>query len=204
MKREMQTRILMALLGVAICGFSVGLFQASVFGMDPFQCLVHGIYNVVPIRFGTLYMCVNLVLILLIFVLDRHYIGIATLMNIFVLGYIVDGTAVLLDAVLPQRSFGVRVALLLVGIVILCFSSSLYYTADLGVSAYDAVALILTDKKVAKFQVCRIGCDLLCVVGGFLLHAVIGVGTLVTAFFMGPLIAWFNVHFSQPFLKKHS
>lgn len=202
--KEKRTRVIMALTGVTICGFSVGLFQASAFGMDPFQCFVHGLFNRISINFGTLYMCVNLLLLLLIFLTDRHYIGIATLMNIFLLGYIVDFTARGLDILLPQKTLGVRVLLLAAGILILCFSSSLYYTADLGVSAYDAIALILTDKKIARFAICRVGCDLFCVLCGFLLKAVIGIGTVITAFFMGPLIEWFNVHFSRPFLEKHS
>ena len=31
-----------------------------------------------------------------------------------------------------------------------------------------------------------------------LIGGVIGVGTIITAFFMGPLISWFNVHLSEP------
>jgi uncharacterized membrane protein YczE len=33
------------------------------------------------------------------------------------------------------------------------------------------------------------------------LAGMIGVGTIITAFFMGPLIDYFNVHVAQPFLN---
>ena len=137
---------------------------------------------------------------LLIFILNKHYIGIATFINIFGTGYMVELSLYLLGKVIQTPSLMMRIVLLLVGIVIICFASSLYYTADLGVSTYDAIALILRDKKVAKFQYCRIATDLICVLIGYFLGAIIGIGTLITAFFMGPLIEFFNVHISQPLL----
>lgn len=203
---EKGIRIFMAILGVTICGISVGLFKLSLFGTDPFQCFVAGIYNLTgdkfSVSFGTLYMCLNLLMLIIIFILDKHYIGIATFINIFLLGYLVDFTIAILTPVFGNAGLLTRIILLVLGIVIMCFASSLYFTANLGVSTYDAVALIMTDKKIGKFQYCRIGADLFCVIIGFVLKAAIGVGTLVTAFFMGPLIEWFNVHFSRPFLEK--
>lgn len=193
-------RIFMAIIGVCLCGFSVGLFKMSLFGTDPFQCFVNGIWNVFQISFGTLYTMINVIMLICIFWLDRHYIGIATFINIFGLGYIVQYTTELLGRYFVNSGITLRIVLLLTGIIIMCFSSSLYYTADLGVSTYDAIALILSDKKIAKFRYCRIGADLICVLIGVALHAVVGAGTIVTAFFMGPLIEFFNVHISIPFL----
>ena len=103
---------------------------------------------------------------------------------------------------------------LAVAIVIMCFGSSFYMTASLGVSTYDAVAIVLAYKwKVGKFQYCRIATDLICVVFGILIYLtgggkineipmIAGVGTVITAFFMGPLIEFFNVKAARPMLKK--
>lgn len=193
-------RIFMAVFGVCLSGFSVGLFKMAMFGTDPFQCFANGIWNVVNISFGTLYTIINLLMLICIFFLDKHYIGIATFINIFGVGYIVQFTTEFLSRYFADADLTVRIILLVVGIVILCFAASMYYTADLGVSTYDAVALIMAEKKVAKFQYCRIGTDLICVLIGVLLHAVVGIGTVVTAFFMGPLIEVFNVHIARPFL----
>ncbi len=102
----------------------------------------------------------------------------------------------------------------MVGVVIICFGSAFYMTADLGVSTYDAVALIICNTwKKGKFQYVRIATDLVCVILGavlFLLSggefsgipAIVGVGTIITAFFMGPLIEFFNVHIARPILAK--
>jgi uncharacterized membrane protein YczE len=33
------------------------------------------------------------------------------------------------------------------------------------------------------------------------LATMVGIGTIITAFFMGPLIEFFNIHVAQPFLN---
>ena len=107
-----------------------------------------------------------------------------------------------------------RVICLVIGIVVMCFGSALYMTADLGVSTYDAVAIALAGKwKIAPFQYCRISTDLVCVLSGVIIFligggtfgaipTIAGVGTIITAFFMGPLIELFNVKFARPLLNK--
>lgn len=193
----------MAVLGVLTCGLSVGLFKASVFGVDPFQCLMAGLDVMIPIGFGTLYVIINALLLVVIFFLDKRYIGIATAVNLFLLGYVVEFSSWVLAVLFGTPSFLLRLVFITVGVVVICFGSAVYFTADLGVSTYDAVSLILADKKMAKFPICRIGCDLICVLAGFLMGAIPGVGTLITAFFMGPLISFFRIKVSEPWLAKY-
>lgn len=207
-------RILMSLSGVIICAISVGIFKIAALGVDPFQSLMSGLDKLIPIPFGTLYVIVNLLLLTFSLVVDRHNIGIATFINLFLLGYITQFTYEFLQTVIVNPSMAVRVLCLLIGIVIICFGSALYMTADLGVSTYDAVAIVLSGKwKLAKFQYCRIGTDLVCVIAGTVIFligggtiaqipTIVGVGTIVTAFFMGPLIEFFNVKIARPLLKK--
>ena len=196
---EKYRRILMTVLGVLIAGFSVGMFNFSAFGMDPFQVLAHGISKHLPLGFGTFYMILNLVMLIFIFFIDRHKIGLGTVINIFLLGYVVEFSSWLFTTWIPEPTVELKILFLIIGIAVICFGSSLYYIGDLGVSTYDAVALILSEKKVARFQFCRIGSDLICTALGYFLGATVGIGTLITAFFMGPLIAVFNRKISIPF-----
>ena len=200
--KRLKKRIFMAFIGVLVSGLSVGLFRNSAFGTDPFQVMVNGISNKITfIDFGTLYMIINLLMLLIIFILNRHHIGISTFINIFLLGYVVQFSDDVVKGIVGEHpSMAVRIALMITAIIILCFASAMYFTADLGVSTYDAVALILEERKVGKFRILRIITDIICVVTGFLMGAIVGVGTVVTAFFMGPLIDIFNVHVARPFL----
>ncbi len=207
-------RIGMSLFGVIICAISVGIFKIAALGVDPFQSLMSGLDALIPIPFGTLYVIVNVVLLLFALIFDRHYIGIATFINLFLLGYITQFTFAFLQTVIVAPSLLFRACCLLVGIVIICFGSAFYMTADLGVSTYDAVALIISNTwKKGKFQYVRICTDIVCVAAGvgiFLIAGgkpsaiptIAGIGTIITAFFMGPLIAFFNEKVAKPFLNK--
>ena len=205
-------RILMSALGVAICGISVGMFKHAFLGVDPFQSLMSGLDSVIPIRFGTLYVIVNLLLLAFALIFDLHKIGLATLINLFLLGYIAEFSQGCVRAILPAPSLVARILLLTVAIVIMCVASAFYFTADLGVSTYDAVALVWSERqRRIPFSICRIITDLVCVIsgtvlcllGGYSLLEVtgeVGIGTIITAFFMGPLIDFFNRTLAGPFL----
>lgn len=206
-------RIVMSLAGVIICAVSVGIFKLAALGVDPFQSLMSGLDSLIPIKFGTLYVIVNVVLLAFSLIFDRSRIGIATFINLFLLGYITQFTYGFLQSIVPEPSMIVRITCLIVGIVIICFGSSLYMTADLGVSTYDAVAIVMSAKwKWGKFKYIRIITDLVCVVIGCVLFVlagnsigkiptIAGVGTIITAFFMGPLIDLFNEKIAKPLLK---
>ena len=101
-------RIVLAVVGMAIAGIAVGFFKRAFFGVDPFQCFCNGMNQVVPIGFGTLYMLINAVLLVIDFFLDRHYIGISTFINLFLVGYAAEFSENMLarwfgDLALPGR-----------------------------------------------------------------------------------------------------
>ena len=205
-------RIAMSLAGVIICAVSVGIFKLAALGVDPFQSLMSGLDALIPIEFGTLYVIVNVVLLLFSLIADRSRIGIATFINLFLLGYITQFSYAFLQGILPDPSLPVRIACLVIGIVIICFGSALYMTADLGVSTYDAVAIVMSSKwHWGKFKYIRIITDLVCIAAGCTLFVlagnalgkiptIAGAGTIITAFFMGPLIDFFNVKIARPLL----
>lgn len=210
----MKKRILMSVIGVLACAISVGFFKLAAFGVDPFQSFMSGMDQLIPIEFGTLYVIVNACLLLFALIFDRHYIGIATFVNLFLLGYVVQFTYETLQVIFAAPSMTVRIISFVFGFVTLCFSSSIYMTADLGVSTYDALAIIMANTwKLGKFKYIRICTDVVCVVVGIamfligggaasLIPTFVGVGTILTAFFMGPLIDFFNRKFAIPFLNR--
>ena len=197
-------RILMAFTGVIITGMSVGMFQAASLGTDPFTSFTTGLCNLTGLSFGLFYSILCACMLIFVFVVDKRYIGLATIFNLFGNGFVADITRNFIERIVVNPSFLFRVVLLILGVVIMCFAASLYFTADLGVSAYDAVSKIMADKKIAQFRFCRIITDVTCVIVGFVLKASVGIGTIITALFMGPLIQWFNVNFSELLLYKRN
>jgi len=204
----------MCILGVVIAAISVGLFKRAAYGVDPFQTFMAGLDALIPISFGTLYVIANVVLLLFSLIFDRHFIGLGTFINLFLTGYIADYSHKLLLYLFPDLGLVGRGVSLIIGIVIMCLASAIYFTADMGVSTYDAVALIISGTwKVWQFKFVRITTDLVCVIIGVILFVtagnsfklvptIAGIGTIVTAFFMGPLIDFFNRKVAIPMLNK--
>lgn len=52
MDKKMVKRIGMSLVGVIICAISVGIFKIAAFGVDPFQTLMSGLDQLIPIDFA--------------------------------------------------------------------------------------------------------------------------------------------------------
>ncbi len=201
-------RSIVTVIGVLLCSFSIAMFMHSGFGLDPFQCASQGIYRAFTgkVSYGTFYMIWSIVLLVCDFFLDRSQLGIATFANLFLTGYIVDASSLLLKQLFPAPGIAVRIALLLVGILFVCAGASLYFTSHQGVSVYDAFANGLYGRKVSiagkrvPFRYIRIFTDVICVLIGLLFGLMPGIGTLIAAFFMGPLIDWFCVHLANPIL----
>ena len=209
---NMKKRIIMCISGVMICGIAVGFFKHAALGVDPFQSFMSGLDAIIPIDFGTLYVFANVALLLFSLFADRHYIGLATMINLFFLGYVAQYSLELLQSLFPELSLIGRILFFTIGILLSCFSASLYFVADLGVSTYDAIALIITETwKIGKFKYVRMITDFTCVAIGITLYflatksfaglpAIVGIGTIITAFFMGPLIDVFSEKISKPLL----
>ncbi|MBO4889210.1 MAG: hypothetical protein J5589_12995 [Firmicutes bacterium] len=202
----------MTVFGVSICGLSVGLFSYSDLGLDPFQVFAHGTWKLLPFfSFGTYYLLLNAVFLAVIFVVDHRKIGLGTVINLLLVGYMADfAEACLIRWLGPSvdHALWFRVIVLAVGVVIMCLSAALYFTADMGVSTYDSIAIVLDEKKLiiikrraVPFKYIRIGTDLICVIIGGLLGATVGIGTLIAAFFMGPLISFFKKTVAEPILR---
>ena len=198
MKNEKIRRILMTVCGITLNGIAVGMFNFSDFGMDPFQVFAHGVWNLTSIGFGTFYMILNLILLAAMFFMDRAKIGLGTFINLFLLGYVAEFSGWVWDTLFPHPGLALKCVFLVAGVLLVSLAAALYFTADLGVSTYDVIALYLDAHTRFQFQYLRITTDVICVVIGFFLHATVGIGTVITAFFMGPVIAFFRRHVSEP------
>ncbi len=199
---ERNFRILMVFVGMTLTGICVGIFQFLVLGLDPFTSFVTAFVNIFGVRFSITYMAVICVMLVIVFLLQKKYIGITTFLNLFLIGIMADITRAIMEYLITSPSMTFRIILMIINVVALSFAASLYFTANLGVSAYDAIALMAAnDYKITQFRFCRIATDLICVATGFTFGADIGVGTIITAFCMGPIIQFFNENFSEPLLN---
>ena len=195
---EFKKRLIMCISGVFLSGVAAGIFGFTAFGMDPFQVFAHGLWGLTPLSYGTFYVILNGILLAFMFFFNRRMIGLGTIINLFLLGYVVEYTDLILGRVFPSPSVLLRIVLMIFALVLSSLAASLYFVAEMGVSAYDWIALTITEKKRWAFRVVRIATDFICVLTGGLLGATVGIGTVLTAFCMGPIIQFFNENVSMP------
>ena len=87
-----------------------------------------------------------------------------------------------------------------VGILVLSLASSLYQTSDVGIAPYDALSITISRKTGWQYFWCRILTDGTCVLIAWLLGGIVGIGTLVCAFGLGPFVQFFSHHIARPLI----
>lgn len=203
----LKRRVIGIFVAHVIMGLAINLLRISLFGNDPFSCMQLGFSKFFNASYGTCVIIFNLIAIVPIFIIARRYIQFGTLVNMFLVGPIVDGWYALTLFIYPDVayiSFATRVALLIIGVIICCYGCSMYMVTNLGQGPYDALGWIIEEvsKKKIPFKYARIGIDTVATTTGFVLGSIVGAGTLIMALGTGPLVTFFNDYINRPLIYK--
>ena len=192
-RRELAVRVALLLAGLCIAHLGVTLFLQSDLGSDPFNVFVQGLFRGIPwpplmeMTHGRTHLLVSLVILLVLLAVDRSYVGIGTVLCMALGGPIIDVYTLWLSPVIHGGlPLPLRLALLVAGCVILAFGMTIVIRSQAGTGPNDLVAVVLSDKSGKPFGPVRIGVDLAFVLIGFVLGGVVGVGTIICAFLVGP------------------
>ena len=98
-------------------------------------------------------------------------------------------------------------SVMVIGVIICSLGVSMYQRPDVGVSPYDSLSLIM-DKKLPKISYfwCRMSNDVICALVAYFAGGLVGIGTVIAAFGLGPIVHFFNIYVTDKLLKteKHS
>lgn len=188
-------RLTQLLAGLTLYGLSVALMIRAGLGLGPWSVFHQGLAGHVGVSIGLL---VNIVgaLLLLVWIPLRQKPGIGTIANVLTIGTATDLGLFVLPEIhgLALQSAGLVAAVGLTGL-----ASALYIGAGLGPGPRDGLMtgiVRLTGWPVGRV---RTGLELLVLLAGWLLGGVVGVGTLLFAFGIGPLVqAWLPAFTVRP------
>ena len=190
---EMAVRVVLLLIGLWIAHLGVTLFLQTNLGSDPFNVFVQGLFRAIPwpewagMTHGRVHLLVSLLIMVVLLVVDRSYVGIGTVLCMALGGPIIDVYTLWLAPFLNETlPLAVRVPMLAVGCVILAFGMTIVIRSQAGTGPNDLVAVVLSDKSGKPFGPVRIGVDLTFALVGFALGGVVGIGTIICAFLVGP------------------
>lgn len=177
-------QLFFALVGTFIAAIGIRLIVVSGLGADAISTLVLGILQHVPLKFGTISMLFNGIILVMIFFYDRKMIGVGSIINSFGIGFCLN----LLDwmGILHTIPGGTNYLAIITGSIVFGIGTGIYLLADSGSGAYESLMILLKRVMRSSVKVARIVLDAAFFLTGFLLGGHIGLGTLIVLLLMGP------------------
>lgn len=185
MPRDRAVRRLVQLyLGLVLYGVSMALMIRSTLGLDPWDVFHQGVAERVGLSFGTVTILVG-ALVLVLWIPLRQRPGIGTLSNVVVIGLAVDAALAVLGT---PGSLILRIPMLIAGIGLNAVATGAYIGAGLGPGPRDGLMTGLVRRKGWSVRVVRTSIEVTVLVVGWLLGGTVGIGTVLYAIFIGPLV----------------
>ena len=192
--KEYIARLVILFIGLTIAHLGVTLFLLSDMGADPFNVLIQGLHSAVvragaeKVTHGMVHIAVSFIIIIVLLITDRSYIKAGTVVCMSCGGPIIDIFTKLLTGLdISARHLPVKVAVLVLGCVILAFGMTIVIRSEAGTGPNDLVSVVISDKSGKRFGIIRMVVDCAFVASGFALGGKAGAGTVICAFLVGPV-----------------
>lgn len=172
-----------ALLGMAGLGLGIALTVRAELGLGPWDVLHQGIAERTGVGIGVAGILAGVVVLLVAVPLGAK-VGVATLVNVVFVGLVIDGAL----AVLPEvHLIPLRVVLLAVGVASGGLGTALYLVPRLGAGPRDGLMTALAARG-PSVRLVRTGIELTALALGVILGGTVGIGTVVWALAVGPVV----------------
>lgn len=192
-RRDFLERLLQLIVGLFLYGVALGLMIRGGIGVAPWDVLSLGIAGSTGLGYG-LVTNLTAVVVLLLWIPLRQRVGLGTIVNALLIGPSAD---LALAVIPPVPSLWVGAPLFVLGLVLLAFATGLYIAADFGPGPRDGLMTGLVRTTGWRVWIVRTLIEGSVLLIGFLLGGPVGVGTVIFAFGVGPLIDWFLPRISR-------
>ena len=183
----MARRLVQLYIGLVLYGGSMALLIRAALGLDPWDVFTQGLTRHLPLSFGVMTMAIGAA-VLLLWIPLRQWPGFGTVSNVFVIGLAVNEALALLP---PLHGLPLRIASMVGGVVLNGVAGGLYIGARLGPGPRDGLMTGLCRRTGYSVRVVRTSIEVTVLVVGVVLGGGIGVGTVVYALAIGPLVQFF-------------
>jgi uncharacterized membrane protein YczE len=177
-------RLAQLTVGLVLYGVTLAMLIRGTLGNASWDVLHQGMAEHLPISIGTAVIVMSLV-VLLFWIPLRELPGLGTVANSFAVGLTADLTLSLLDA--PEALWE-RSLLMVGGIVLNALATALYIGSQFGPGPRDGLMTGLHRRTGVSIRTVRTGLEVGVVAIGWLLGGVVGIGTVLYALAIGPLV----------------
>ena len=187
----MPRRVIQLLAGLFLYGAGCALTIEAGLGVDPWTVFAEGLSIHTGIGIGWITNILGF-FVLLLWIALRQKPGVGTIANILLVGTSMQATLWLVP---PAAGLLSQIALLLGGILLVALASGLYIGARFGPGPRDGLMTGMNSRLGWPIWLCRALVELTVLLIGWLLGGTVGIGTVLFALLIGPL-----VHVALPLL----
>jgi uncharacterized membrane protein YczE len=180
--RGVRLRLVQLYAGLLLYGVSSSLLVLAGLGLDPWDVFHQGLSRTFGLAIGTWAIIVGVV-VLLLWIPLRQRPGIGTLSNVVLVGLTMNAV---LGHVHAPHPLGVRIALLVCGVLLNGVATGMYIGAGFGPGPRDGLMTGLAARG-HSIRLVRTSIEVTVLATGWLLGGTVGVGTVVYALAIGPL-----------------
>jgi uncharacterized membrane protein YczE len=177
-------RLSQLVVGLVLYGLTLAMIIRAKLGNAPWDVLHQGMARHLPMTIGTAVIVMSLV-VLLAWIPLKEVPGVGTILNSVLVGVSADVFLGLIDT---PASTGAQIALLLGGVLLNGVATALYIGSQFGPGPRDGLMTGLHRRTGVSIQLVRGGLEVSVVVAGWMLGGVVGIGTVVYAVAIGPLV----------------
>ncbi len=191
--------------GLLISSFGTALFYQAGLGSGAMATFSDGLHKLMNISYGAANMTANIAFLILLFVCDRKMINVGTVLCVFLIGIFVDmGTLLLTPFSIASMPVWFRFLCMLLSCVMMGGGLGLYVAVDRGFGALEGLVKYVCKKGKISFDKVKIIQDFLLIGIGIMLHAEWGIGTVISAILIGPIMRVSIEYFQLVLYKKQN
>jgi len=184
LSRAVLIRIPGLLAGLVVFGFGIALMAQANVGLGPWEALHQGVQFRTGIPMGTVSILLGVPILALWWPLGERP-GLGTLLNVLLIGTATNVGNALIPA---QTVPAFQLAQMAAGVVVIGLGSGIYLSADLGPGPRDGLMVGIHHRFGWSIRRSRTVIEISALVVGWALGGTIGIGTVVFAFGIGPVV----------------
>ncbi|HLR74598.1 MAG TPA: YitT family protein [Virgibacillus sp.] len=199
MKKGIGLRWFFFFIGLMVLGLGVALtVKGQRFGVGSWDVLHIGLFKQLGLSIGLWSIIMGIIIITIASIGLRQFPKIGTFVNMISVGLFID----FFNWLIPQpNTILIQFIAFVLGILLIAIGVGIYISANLGAGPRDSLMLLAVEKFNCSITVARTIMEVVVALIGYLLGGPIGVGTVIMAFALGPIIQ-VSLRYSQNILEK--
>ena len=184
------------IIGLSLFAIGETLLITANQGVSPYTVLAQGISVQTNLSIGVTTFIISIIVLILWYPLKQKP-GLGTILNIVLISIIIDLSIYFLPY---PKTFFYQIIQTIIGVFVVGLGSAFYLTANLGPGPRDGLMTGLQKLTNRPIFLIRTFLEVSVAVAGFYLGGVVGIGTLLFAFGIGPALS-ISIYFVVKFFK---